>query len=179
MLGFGKAIDLGSQCLRFSASDAGGQGTRQGFPSARGTRPVTEPLSVCPRLSSGKLRYTIEVKNFGCHHRAFSWKENTIKLAGSRNLAQHSEIIGQRFLAAASIDSWCYFLNIWNYEGSRNGVVPKAKPVQQLPDNSSWLGSDEGAYPRIIKAVRNYEEYKICCESESRQYSRHRVCATD
>jgi hypothetical protein len=27
--------------------------------------------------------------------------------------------IGQRFLAAASIDSGCYFLNIWNDEGER------------------------------------------------------------
>jgi hypothetical protein len=90
MLGLGKAIELGSQCLRFSANDAGGQGTRQGFASARGTRPVTEPLSVCPRLSTRKRRYTIEGKNFGCHHSAFSWKENTIKLEGSRKLAQHS-----------------------------------------------------------------------------------------
>jgi hypothetical protein len=36
--------------------------------------------------------------------------------------------IGQRFLAAASIDSWCYFLNIWNYEGSRSGVVVTRRP---------------------------------------------------
>jgi hypothetical protein len=90
MVGLGKAIELGSQCLRFSVNDAGGQGSRQGFPSARGTRPVTEPLSVCQRLSSRKRRHTIEGKNFGGHHSAFSWKENTIKLDGSRNLAQHS-----------------------------------------------------------------------------------------
>jgi hypothetical protein len=90
MVGLGKAVELGSQCLRFSVNDAGGQGSRQGFPSARGTRPVTEPLSVCQRLSSRKRRHTIEGKNFGGHHSAFSWKENTIKLDGSRNLAQHS-----------------------------------------------------------------------------------------
>ena len=60
------------------------------FPSAPCPRPVTEPLSVCPTLSSRKRRYTIEGKNFGCHHSAFSWKENTIKLEGSRNLAQYS-----------------------------------------------------------------------------------------
>jgi hypothetical protein len=36
-------------CLRFAANDADGQGTRQGFPSARFARPMTEPSPVCTR----------------------------------------------------------------------------------------------------------------------------------
>jgi RNA polymerase sigma-70 factor (ECF subfamily) len=36
-------------CLRFAANDADGRGTRQGFPSARFARPMTEPSPVCTK----------------------------------------------------------------------------------------------------------------------------------
>ena len=153
MLGLGKAIELGSQCLRFSANDAGGQGTRQGFPSARGTRPVTEPLSVCQRLSARKRKHTIEGKNFGCHHSAFSWEGKHYKIRRIKKPGTALKKIGKRFLAAASIDSWCYFLNIWNYEGSRSGVVGTRRPSPCNNSNQFFLGLTQKQFHRLGEIV--------------------------
>jgi hypothetical protein len=129
MPGLGKAIELGSQCLRFSANDAGGQGTRQGFPSARGTRSGTEPLSVCRRLSTRKRRYTIEGKNFGCHHSAFLWKKNTIKLEGSRNLAQHS--------GKSANASWRQLQSIRGVTSRIFGIMKAAGVVSLSPEGQA------------------------------------------
>jgi len=129
MPGLGKAIKLGSQCLRFSANDAGGQGSRQGFPSARGTRSVTEPLSVCRRLSTRKRRYTIEGKNFGCHHSAFLWKKNTIKLEGSRNLAQHSGKLANA--------SWRQLQSIRGVTSRIFGIMKAAGVVSLSPEGQA------------------------------------------
>jgi len=147
MLGLGKAIELGSQCRRFSANDAGGQGTRQGFPSARSTRPVTEPLSVCRILSTVRRQAFFPVVSSDCrrslHQKTKAHnRRQKLRLPSQRLLMEgkHNKIrrikkpgtalkkIGQRFLAAASIDSWCYFLNIWKYEDSRSGVVVTRRP---------------------------------------------------
>lgn len=52
VLGVGKAIELGSQCFRFSANDAGGQGTRQGS-SRRVARDLC--LNPCPSAQDSPL----------------------------------------------------------------------------------------------------------------------------